>query len=163
MKRRCMVICSICILAVVLLAGWFLCKPIFYRLYPFDRITGTLTVTVDGEIYIPESSDFDGLTNFQLREDGTSKLRIHAGEYGGYPILLHLDADAVKEIEIRCFQGNWWDVAKFDLQVNVQTDAQTVTVTGEYSTVGEDYRRSADRIDNTKPIENQTVRFSFGL
>lgn len=154
------------IAAVILIisAVCFLGRPVYYRLYPGDRITGTLTVTVDGEAYAPGSEQFDGLTGFDAHGDGSAALKIHGGEYGAYPIALHLPFDAVSEIQLRCYQANWWDVAKFDLHMDIQTDAQTVTVTGIYSTVGEDdYKRIEDVINDTKPIENQMCRFSFGL
>lgn len=149
---------------LIISAVCFLGKPIYYRLYLGDRITGTLTVTVDGEAYELDSKQFDGLTGFDTRGDGSAELKIHGGEYGGYPIALHLPFDAVSEIQLRCYQANWWDVAKFDLHMDIQTDAQTVTVIGTYSTVGEgDCKRIEDVINDTKPIENQMCRFSFGL
>lgn len=159
-KKAAAALAVILAIAAVCILG----KPIYYRLYPGDRITGYLTVTVDGEAYALGSEQFEGLTSFDAREDGAAKLGIHAGEYGGYPIVLHLPFDAVSELQIRCFQANWWDVAKFDLHMEIQTAEQTVTATGTYSTVGEgDCKRIEDMIHDTKPIENRTCAFSFGL
>ena len=46
-------IISIILAAALLFAGlvFLLFRPLYYRFYPFDRITGTVRITIDGEAY----------------------------------------------------------------------------------------------------------------
>ena len=125
------------ILAVILLLGvcvFLFLKPVYYRiLYPWDRITGTIHLTADGESREIGKSDItclydakDTAVSARPGQNGT-KISIHAGEYGPYSILLHVEG-IEKPVEIVVYQYNWWNVCSFDLEITVDSEANTISL-----------------------------------
>lgn len=114
--------------AVVLL----LCKPIAHRFYPFDRITGTVSVTVDGEPCALKAGDVTGWrgreeveVGFRETADG-AKLSIRGGDYGPYVLVFHINGTDIP-LEAVVYQYNWYNVTEFDLNISIDTAAETVT------------------------------------
>ena len=124
------------VLAVALLfvvVVFVFCKPIAHRFYPFDRITGTVRVTVDGEPYDLKAGDVTGSqygredVEVELRKtaDGT-KLSMHGGEYGPYVLVFHINGTDLP-LEAVVYQYNWYNVTEFELDISIDTAAETVT------------------------------------
>lgn len=109
------------------------CKPIAHRFYPFDRITGTVRVTVDGEKYDLKAGNVTGWhdereeVEVELREtaDG-AKLSMHGGEYGPYVLVFHINGTDLP-LEAVVYQYNWYNVTEFELDISIDTAAETVT------------------------------------
>ncbi len=121
------------ILAVVLIASTvlrFVAPSAFFGyIYPFSRIKGNVSVTIDGkkvslsdcEISCKKSDGSEKVHVFG------SKIRIRAGKYGCYQFIIKHDG-----IEIPfCFsQSNCWNCEDFDLSFSVDTAKHTVSCTG---------------------------------
>ncbi len=140
-RKKVLIILLSVLAGVALLTGLLigLCKTflphIYYRCYLGDRITGTVTVTVDGEPYSLKTGSITPYDDSAIWKkprvnylrDGSARVRIHAGRYGMYGFYLTID-DVVQPICITAYQFNWWNVTNFDLSVSMDTAANTVTL-----------------------------------
>ena len=140
---------------------------LYYRLYLGDRITGTVTVTVDGDPYplehdaiTPTDSDLFKQARVSYRSDGSARVRIHSGAYGMYGFCLTIDGVA-QPIHITAYQFNWWNVTSFDLSVSIDTEANTVT----FSTVTEQLHNNGTVYTyvrtETVPLADSEIVFSI--
>ena len=147
------VIFAVAVLASVIL--YFFFKPVFYHfLYPFDRITGIVHVTMDGEKYNLISDDvigqyeFKDEINVKVSNDADGlRTSIHGGEYGPYSLTIYIDGYN-DPIEVGIYQYNWWNVTKFDLDISIDSEAATITFT------------SVAEVNGTKENHSTTVAIS---
>ena len=130
-------------------------KPVFYHfLFPFDRITGTIHVTMNEETYNLKTDDVTGQCDFKddisvkAREgaDGL-KISIHGGEYGPYSLAIHIDG-LNAPIKAVIYQYNWWNVTAFNLDISIDSAAETITFT------------STAKVNNAMENHSTTVAFS---
>lgn len=146
------------ILAVALLVSGILYlffKPVFYHfLYPFDRITGTIHVTMNGEKYQLKSNDVIGQCDFKVeinvkaRKDADGlKTSIHGGKYGPYLLAIHIDG-LDEPLKAVIYQYNWWNVTEFKLDISIDSAAETITFT------------STARVNDAMENHSTTVAFS---
>ena len=98
------------------------------------RISGNVTVDMDGEVYILHPEDFSIIKNDYLsgnrlsvkeNEDGSAWIGIKAGSKGTYAFVLQLEG-IDKPIEISSFQFSYWNVVRFDLLIHIDRDAGIV-------------------------------------
>lgn len=149
------------IVLVLCTAFWYFCKPVYYRLYPFDRIRGNIQVVVDGQVCTLSEESFTDCRKVKLHDDGSASIGIQAGKYGGYEFLLHPDA-MEQSISFRCFQHNWWNVMDFTVVINVDTQTAYVQYSGFVTTVGDDGRKLHDEIHSEQELTEE-MKLSFGL
>ncbi len=116
----------IIIIVIAVLAAIF-SGPIRYRAYTGDRIKGTLTFK---GCQVPAADDF---ANCDVTiKDNTAVTAIKAGEYGKYSFDVKMPDDT--DLTFVCYQYNWWNVTKFDLDIVVSDD---ITVSGKASCITE--------------------------
>ena len=118
-------------------------KPLFYHfLYPFDRITGTIHVTMNGEKYNLKSDDVTGQyesndeINVKARKetDGLN-ISVHGGEYGPYSLVIHIDG-LNEPIQARIYQYNWWNVTSFNLDITIDSAEESIKFTSSANVNG---------------------------
>ena len=140
---------------------------LYYRIYPFARITGTVTVTVDSKPYVlkadsvsaEENASFIETPQVRLYADGSAHVAIRAGKYGGYGFLLSVDG-VEHPMHIASYQANWWNVTKFDLRVTVDTAADTVTLESAAQLIGEDGSPYHLTYSETYSLSDPGIRFA---
>lgn len=129
-------IIAVILAVILLLAGisYLFLKPLYYRFFYFgDRITGTISVTIDGEKYDLKGSDLfathdnekDIKIGFRNQEDAAA-ISIHGGEYGPYRLMIQIDG-IDSPLEAVIYQYNWYNVSKFDLDISIDRAAETIT------------------------------------
>lgn len=138
-------------------------KPIYYRFYPFDRIRGTVSLTVDGEKMTLTRDDivfydkkYDKYEDGSAKDisDGRVKIYMDGSEYGSHCFEVH--SDKLKEpVAVSCFQDNWWNVVDFDLDIAV--NGGYMSCSGEYST-NRAFKKTKINITNST-----ASKISFGL
>lgn len=118
------------------------------RIYSGNRNIGTVTVNVDGESYALTEDNFtmagcdifrlrnSGWDALTIREDGSAKVEIAAGDKGyfGYAVTV----DGMEYPMVFKFGHNpVWEVVTYDLTVNVDTKQNTATCEGYYTENGD--------------------------
>lgn len=156
----------ICALFAILRAAL---PTLYYRIYPFSRITGTVTVTVDGKPYSLHSDSISSVEDSyrntphaSVNADGSARVRIRGGDKDGYSFLLHIDG-VEQPIRIGTFHFNWWDVTQFDLAVSVDTSADTVTFRCAAKVIGNDGEWIPVEDSATLSLFDPELNFGFGL
>ena len=157
----------ICALFAILRA---VLPTLYYRIYPFNRITGTMTVTVDGMPYVlqadsisaEENASFSEAPRIRLHADGSAQVAIRAGKYGDYGFLVSVDG-IEQPIRIGTFHYNWWAVTQFDLSVSIDTSADTVTFRCAAKVIGNDGDWIPVEDSATVPLSDPEIHFGFGL
>ena len=140
---------------------------LYYRIYPFDRITGAVTVTVDGKPYLLRTDEFSenrdvfhGTPRFSVL-GGTAHVRIRGGEKEPYGFMLKIDG-VEHPMRIGTFHFNWWDVTKFDLGIAVDTTAKTVTMQSSTQQIGNDGSTLHSTQTETFSLSDPEISFGFG-
>lgn len=136
--KKSIIIIAVILAVAVLTSGilYFFFKPVFYHfLYPFDRITGIIHVTMDGEKYnlisddVTEQYEFKDEISVKAHKDSDGlKTSIHGGEYGPYSLAIHIDG-LNEPIKAVIYQYNWWNVTEFNLDISIDSAAETITLT----------------------------------
>ncbi len=132
MKKRFLIIASIISLILVICA--FNYKWIYYRFYPFDRITGEYEITVNGKEIdiVDEYYEYEIGERIRLEND-TENFKIKAGAYGNYTIGFVLNDDMLYQLtndekfrecgdvdlSINYFNTNWWYISSLDIEFDV--------------------------------------------
>jgi hypothetical protein len=153
------------ILAVILLfAGisYLFLKPLYYRFFYFgDRITGTISVTTDGEKYDLKASDLsathDNEKDIKIgfrNEADAAAIAIHGGEYGPYTLMIHIDGIDFP-LEAVIYQYNWYNISKFDLDVSIDHETETITFSSTAQVLSENGELDTEN-------RSTTVGFSDG-
>ena len=143
--KKATVIIAVLLAAVLLFAAisYLFFKPLFYRFYPFDRITGTVCVTTDGEKTDLNEGDVTAFYDyeeigigFHNAEDG-AKISIHGGEYGSYTLKIKVDGVG-SPLEAVIYQSNWWNVSKFNMDISIESAAKKITFTSNAEVLNEE-------------------------
>lgn len=114
----------IAVIVTALMVFCFFCKPIYYRIYPFDRIKGDIEIIIDGQSLSPESSSFYNKSRCDdisvKTKDNISSVSVRGGKYGGYSFTIDI-TEINKPIEVQVFQPDWWTTIDFCLSVDIDT------------------------------------------
>lgn len=137
---------AIIVAAVLLFVGisYLFFKTLYYRLfYPWNRINGTICITIDGKEYKLKESDVTGSheseeigIGFRNGTDGT-KVSIHGGDYGPYTLMIHVDGISAP-LEVVVYQYNWWNVSEFDLDISIDNTKETISFNSTAQVLDED-------------------------
>ena len=170
-RKKVWIILLSALAGVALLIGLLigLCKTflpqIYYGCYLGDRITGTVTVTVDGEPYPLKNGSITPYDPAVLkkvpvdyRRDGSARVRIHDGAYGMYGFYLIVE-NVEQPIRISAYQ-DWWNVTSFDLSVSIDTAASTVTFHTDTSEIDENGSPYMYHRTETVPLSDPIIGFS---
>lgn len=147
-------------------SAWYFCKPIYYRLYPFDRIRGRIQINVDGQPAELSEASAQNIfrcedMSFRRNADGSADISITAGEYGSYGFGISAE-NFSRPIEVTVMQLNWWSVTEFDLLCDIDTAAETVRFTCGHTTIAEDGKRLGESIADTVGFSAENLRFYIG-
>lgn len=106
----------------------FFCKPLYYRLYWGDRITGSIKASIDGVPVVLDGSCFSSSQgiNVTVNEFDTS-ISMKAGEYGSYSFEFVIP-DVNIPVQVFVHHFNWWSVTELQLTAEVSTDGNIVSV-----------------------------------
>lgn len=108
----------------------FFMPSLFYGyIYPFRRIKGSVSITVDGK-NIPLSDCKISCIHQDKKEKAHvigSRLSTRAGKYGCYKFIIEHDGI---EIPFYFYQSNCWNCEKFELSFSVDTEKRTISCTG---------------------------------
>lgn len=141
--------------SVLLAAVWYFYKPLYYRLYPFDRIRGTVSVSVDGRK--AEISPAEGVST----SDGTAHVSIKAGEYGGYSFNLYADGIS-RPVEVSVYHYNWWNVTRFQLECAADTQSETIDISCRYTMLSEEGTELPESFSKTVVYGNERIYIYIG-
>ena len=160
MSRKKIIIGSLCALV---LAGsvCLLYRPFYYRLYTGDRIKGNISVTVDNEMINLNMADIHVCDKWNV-QGWNASVAVKGGEYGGYAIAVDIP-EVERSVTVKCYQYNWWNVVRFDIEILVDTQENLVTYYGEYSTLEENGHSRSYKIDCTQELSDDKLELSFGL
>ena len=150
-----------------------LCKlflpQLYYRCYLGDRVTGTVSVTVDGEVYPLKSGSISSADSYLLKKarvnyqlNGSARIRIRGGDKASYGFLLYIDG-VEQPIRIGTFHYNWWAVTQFDLTASVDTSTDTVTFRCTAKVIDNDGEWIPVEDSATVPLSDPEICFGFGL
>ena len=131
--KKCFSILSI-IIAVVLVICAFNYKWIYYRFYPFDRITGEYDISVNGKEInsVDEYYIYDNSNKVRL-ENNTENFKIKGGKYGKYEIGFVLSEDDLYQLtnderfkgngnidlSVAYLNANWWHISELDIEIDI--------------------------------------------
>lgn len=132
MKKVFLIIATI--LAFVIVLCTFNYKWIYYRFYPFDRITGKYEITVNNkEVYpVEEYYEYENDGRIRLTND-TENFRIKGGSYGKYDIGFVLSDEVLYnltndekfkdcgdiDLSIAYLNTNWWHISEIDIDIDI--------------------------------------------
>lgn len=147
------------ILLLFMIVLRFLTPGIYYRFYFGDRIKGTVTVMIDGE---PAVILKDSLSDSQTRAEGNVlHISARANAYGSYPFSFSVEELPDITFHFYSFQFNWWNVTRFDLRYNVNTEERIVEYRAEHTELEESGRKSAPIIwEGSYPLEEHWTEVS---
>lgn len=135
------------ILLMILLLGllcFFFARPWYYRLfYPWDRVTGTVRVELDGKpaaftIVKNDAMIEQGRTRSSpIQGNGSTRVSTHAAEYGKYSFEIQVEG-LEQAITATVYQYNWWNVCNFELEVSIDRAVGIVTLVSTAQTLNEE-------------------------
>ena len=116
----------------------------YYRVFYFgDRISGTASVTIDGEAYELKTDDISAIhgSSKEIKarfrsEANAAAISIHGGEYGPYTLIVHIDGIDLP-LEAVIYQYNWYNVSRFDLHITIDREAETITLSSTANVLSE--------------------------
>ncbi len=159
--RRTLIAALLCIVLLVTSICFFV-KPIRYRLYPGDRITGTVKVSVNGQPVALSEDDVSGCDKATVLSDGSVVVCIHGGDYGDYTFYVSVSADCTP-LAVHCFQHNWWSVMRFDVTIDVSAESGACTCSGVCVTLDDSGKQQSQQILQTFRRDSESFDIQFGL
>lgn len=137
MKKKIIAFTAVIIVALFVVIA-FNYKPIYYRLYPLDRITGTYSIKLNhGRITCSEPYyEYGGNDNKIKLENAAENFKIRAGKYGSYKIgfVIHsndlyritndpyfLGKDDI-DLSVVYFNTNWWHITNIDIEIDIREE-----------------------------------------
>ena len=138
MNKKAACLLSVVVVMILIIVA-FNYKWIYYHLYPFDRITGTYSITVNGESINSIEQYYESEPSKKIRlENDTKSFKIKGG-YGMHKIGFIVDNDVLykttnderfKEcddinLDFSYFNTNGWHVIEFDIKIDIVDEAGT--------------------------------------
>ena len=160
MKKFAKIFSVIAVLAIIAAISTKFFKPSFFYgyIYPFNRIKGTVAITIDGRD-IPLSECEIGCSIKTVTEKlhiSGNKIKNRAGEYGAYQYLIkHGDT----QIRYYIYQSNCWNCADYDVKFSVNTSENTVACKGSRTSLCEDGSKTTREFDDVLTLDyNDSIR-----
>lgn len=138
MKKKYLII-LFTVIAVLAFVLCFFCKPIYYRLYLGNRITGSVQLSVDGKLITLDENCFITVEDkHSVQQNGDAlDIAFKGGDYGTYEFEIEVP-NFSERITVTIMQFNWWNVVDFDIDIAIDTANESVTYTYFYTTISED-------------------------
>ncbi|MBO7474400.1 MAG: hypothetical protein J6U00_10470 [Ruminococcus sp.] len=144
------------IIIISLTALRFIAPSVFFNyIYPFSRIKGNVSITIDDRNIKLSDCEFSCTHNGKKEKINVSgsHIKIRAGKYGRYCCTLKHDET---EIRFYIYQYNCWDCTDFDISFNADIKKQTISCTGWSRSLNENGLKSDKHIiDTTQDLNNQ--------
>ncbi len=152
---------TIIIAAVIVMAILFIpARLVYFHYYPHDRITGRLTINVDGRELSPDEY------SITFSEDGTADGGEISMPGGGYEHRYSFDISVPsldKPITVFCFELKEWDVIDFELDIDIDTKGNSIKYSGRNSFLTSLGFTTTDSISQTQPLTDKAYEIGFGL
>lgn len=132
MKKRLLILAAMFVAALIICA--FNYKWIYYRIYPFDRITGEYEISVNGKEIDTVDEYYEYEIGGKIRlENDTENFKIKGGNYGRYEIGFVLSEEVlykltnderfkgngIVDLSIAYFNTNWWHISELDIDIDI--------------------------------------------
>lgn len=162
-KRKKLFPLVIAVIVTALMVFCFFCKPIYYRIYPFDRIKGNIHIRINEQPLSPESINFYNKSRCDdisvKTKDNKSSVSVKGGEYGAYSFTIDIP-EINKPIEVQIFQANWWDTTDFALSIDIDTVNNEVCY---YCYFKNNDNKSITTGESRNKLDDEKLSVSFGL
>ncbi|MBR3552289.1 MAG: hypothetical protein IKN72_02765 [Clostridia bacterium] len=114
MKKKVILSCAILLAAAIIFC--FTYAPLRLRLYPGNRISGTVQISIDGKDFTLSEKNVWNMDKLKIRFTDNEGAEVYgrAGEYGDYAFELRID-ELDRPITVHCFQHIWWNILRFEL------------------------------------------------
>ncbi len=153
----------IAVIVIALMAFCFFCKPIYYRIYPFDRIKGDIHISINGQPLSPESISFYNKSRCDdisvKTKDNKSYVSIRGGKYGGYSFAIDIP-EMNKPIEVGIFQPNWWNAIDFFLSIDIDTVNNEILYDYDFE---QNDSKSITIGESRNNLDDEKLSVNFGL
>lgn len=172
-RKKVWIIVLCAVLGMLLLLGGLLAflrfafPTLYFRIYPFARISGTVSVIVNDKPYLlraeafsTDRDAFHGTPRISIL-CGTAHIRIRGGEKEPYGFVLQID-DVEHPMHIGTFHYNRWNVTTIDLVITVDTTAKTVTMQSSTRQIGNDGSPLHSTQTETFSSSDPDIWFGFG-
>ena len=107
MKKRLLILAALFVAALIICA--FNYKWIYYRIYPFDRITGEYEISVNGKEIDTVDEYYEYEIGFVLSEEVLYKLTNDERFKG----------NGIVDLSIAYFNTNWWHISELDIDIDI--------------------------------------------
>jgi hypothetical protein len=147
---------------MVLLAVVLLLRPILYRINPFNRIYGNITITQDGKAIELSKDDIKASYDFNSKSnDSNLYLSTKGNAYGVYTYSINID-DVTLDFDI--LHLNEWDVMSFNGNIDINTTGSTPTVdySIDYTSLNENYNKVEYNTSSSRSIQDNSIKISIG-
>lgn len=118
------------IAAVVYLGFCVGYKTIYYRMYKADRITGQITVDIDGQAAALDAQrtreHWNCEGDFSIEDHGVN-ISLKAGDHGLYEFDIYI-VGLEQPLHFNAYQFNWWNVKTFRIDIAVDNAENTAHV-----------------------------------
>lgn len=153
----------IAVIVTALMSFCFFCKPIYYRIYPFDRIKGYIRIIIDKQSLSPESISFHNKSRCEdisvKTKDNKSYVSIKGGKYGIYSFTIDIP-EIDKPVEVCVFQPDWWTTIDFCLSVDIDTENNKIIYSCNFE---QNDDKSIIINDSRNNLDDEKLSISFGL
>jgi hypothetical protein len=164
MKKKTKIFSVIAVLVIIgaIFSKFFLPSFFYGYIYPFNRIKGNVSITIDGkDIPLSECEVTCILRDKKEKVHVSgSKIKSRAGKYGAYIYKIKHD-----DIEIRyyLYQSNCWNCADYDVKFSVDTSEKTVTCKGTRTSLCEDGSKTTADFDRVLTLDYRESDRGFCL
>lgn len=136
------------VLSAIMIVGG---KWVYYRIYPWDRITVKIHATVDDkavskeqisvfdmdELFTQDDVEYKKGNELKIKTcDDFYKFSVKGDCYGNYHFLFVVDS---YHFRLDAYQWNWWDVQDIDLYIDIKSDDNTYTFYQKNSYISEEF------------------------
>lgn len=161
--KKTTVIIVILVTVVISAAFCFFCKPVYYRIYPFDRIKGNIHIRINKQPLSPENISFynkNRCDDISVKtKDNKSYVSVKGGKYGGYSFAIDIP-EINKPVEVCVFQANWWNTTDFSLNIDIDNINNEV---GYYWYFKNNDNKSITTGECRNNLDDEKLSVSFGL
>ena len=163
--------------AVLLAAAVFTHNPVYYRLYPLDRLKVKVKIIVDGEEYKLNEDDIkfeDGynallgidrsqnnIGKISLNSNNSATVKFPAKDRRGYGFEI-VDTPVNRPITFLFGKFEWYEINKADLTINIDTAAETLTLDSDFTELADndifkEHRTGTKTVKYNEPCEDESV------
>lgn len=168
-------------ISILLIGTIIVCVLNMPRLYRGDRITGSFTMMINGEEYIPDvqTIKYENDENQPLDKEG-NEFSIKGGKYGGYDICFELDNRVLAELSndpvfktypnattLSFFyvNSNWWNITNIVISVDMtkEIDGWALSTVVKYTEKRENGTQKKDETTTVSKYSGYYSQSVFGL